>query len=790
MGYMCVVSLGIAMSRSFTGRNRRPGTLIPMIFGLIAGTTLHAQAIDDIERPPDTTIGASVPVDTIRTYSDESIAGFYTSTAIRRHIQRYRLPAGTLVHGVLVDLDGATADTAGTVVVFGHEGGYTVPHFRKPLVPPVVFAKTQTGRQTVRVHFPSPLEVSEGQIFISIERLTGDIRPLTDQVKRPPYCTEANGIERFDQILGHDDGRWETGPYAFRYTLLCDLPEMQAPMFSRDTTVDDGYGVATQATKYISCADVNGDGYVDVAAGGMLYLNERGTLLPFELQADTVRGHGPVLMHDADGDGRTDIVFLPGEGRRTVGVWTMQPSGAMARLDDVPSTPLTTVTTSMRVDVDGDGTTDLLVGGTDVDGRTVVGVLSGGKGGHIGRFDVVTWSEALPAGGVTTSLAGMTPDGAMEVLLRASDGSLHSFRTGEHYGRKDALAVRMERQTVGGLAGMSVIRSNDERASGTWERRSVMLPTTIGYANAFTGRSHPVSVVNIDDERGMPLPDLVRDGSYDQALSGCATGDLDNDGNLDHILAQRGPCRNVRVLFGKADGSYVDGTERAGLDSLDDVDDAALADLDNDGRLDVIVRRRGRTEVYRHTGPAGHGAVIDMASMRIRNAIGADVLVRLSDGRTMRRTIVSGHGLNIQEPPLVHVGTGDASIDSVEVRWPYPDARTSRHGVTKTSGRYTLTGTSEEAGSATFRLASTQRKQAVDIVIDRSVKTSASMKLQVMDMRGNHVATIHDGVVTDGEYRTQWPYTDGNGMAVTSGTYMLLCTIDGVARTAAITVVR
>lgn len=780
------------MSRSFTGFRGGANILMSMMCGLLTGgMALHAQTTEgDVRSLPDTVGRASSPVDTIRTYSDESIAGFYTSTAIRRHIQRYRVPAGTLVHGVLVELDGSTADTAGAVAVYGHEGGYTVPHFRKPLIAPAIFAKTTAGRQTVRVDFPSPLEVSEGQIFISVERLTGDIRPLTDQVKRPPYCTEASGIERFDQILGHDDGRWETGPYAFRYTLLCDLPDMRTPMFSRDTTVDDGHGVATPATKYISCADVNGDGYVDIAAGGMLYLNERGTMLPFELQADTVQGHGPVVMHDADGNGRVDIVFLPGEGRRTIGVWTMQPSGTMSRLDEVSSASLTTVTTFMRVDVDGDGTTDLLVGGTDVEGRTVIGVLSGGKGGHIGRFDVVTWSEVLPAGGVTMNLAGMTSDGAMEVLLRASDGSLHGFRTGEHYGRKDALTVRMERQAIGGLAGMSVIRSGDERTSGTRERRSVMLPTTIGYANVFTDRSHPVSVVNIDDERGMPLPDVIRDGSYDQALSGCATGDLDNDGNLDHILAQRGTCRNVRVLFGKADGSYVDGTERAGLDSLDDVDDAALADLDNDGRLDVIVRRRGRTEVYRHTGQAGRGAVIDMTSMRMRNAIGADVLVHLSDGRTVRRTVVSGRGLNIQEPPLVHVGLGDASIDSVEVRWPYPDARTSRHGVTKTSGRYTLTGTSEEAGSAAFKLTSAQRKQVVDITIDRSVETSAMMKLQVMDMRGNHVATIHDGVVMDGVYRTQWPYTNESGLTVTSGTYMLLCTIDGVARTTTITVVR
>jgi len=371
------------MSRSFTGFRGGANILMSMMCGLLTGgMAIHAQTTEEgVRSLPDTVHRTSIPIDTIRTYSDESIAGFYTSTAIRRHIQRYRLPAGTLVHGVLVELDGSTADTAGTVTVYGHEGGYTVPHFRKPLIAPATFAKTQAGRQTVRIDFPSPLDVNEGQIFISVERLTGDIRPLTDQVKRPPYCTEANGIERFDQILGHDDGRWETGPYAFRYTLLCDLPDVRMPMFSRDTTVDDGHGVATLATKYISCADVNGDGLDDVVFGGsvgshtQVYIQTKPGTFARAASIDSTGGTSSedqaIVLVDIDGDGDRDLIVGAGgvefehdDNEMLSYVYINDGKGKFTR-DQTGRLPdiRTTAATIVAGDYDHDGAVDLFIGG-------------------------------------------------------------------------------------------------------------------------------------------------------------------------------------------------------------------------------------------------------------------------------------------------------------------------------------------------------------------------------------------------------------------------------------------
>lgn len=780
------------LSRAFTGHGSGRCALVPLICLLFQGSVLlYSQSTQALPEGPS--VRPAAAVDTIRIYDDASVAGYYTSSSIRRHIQRYRLPSGTLIHGVLVDLDGSIAEKAGTLHVYGHEGGYTVPYFQKSLVAPYVFAKTEGGRQTVRVTFPSPVTVNEGQIFISVENLAEDIRPLTDQVKRVPYCTETSGIDRFDQILGHEGGRWETGPYAFHYTLLCDLPDARMPMFVRDTTVDDGYGLASTMTKYVSCGDIDGDGDIDIAAGGMLHINEDGTLLPFELQSDTTTGRGPVVFHDADGDGRMDIVILPGGGKQFIDVWTMRNGRSFGRLGSTKALQLSNVTGTLRADVDGDGWTDLVIGGTDAAGKTVVGVLAGGKTGRIGSFDIVTWSKGLPDGGVTMCLAGMKDDGTMDILLRTSDGSLRTFATGNHYDDNNALRVRLPRQAIdGGLAGLTVVSSHEgrigERRGG--DHRSVVLPTTFGYANAFTDQEHPLTTVAMTDERGSTQPSMIRDAMFEQSLAGCASGDLDNDGFIDLVLGQRGQCRTIRILFGNGDGTYVDGTDRTGLDSLDDVDDAALADLDGDGRLDVVVQRRGRTEVYRNKSTENKGATLDIRSQRMGNTIGADVVVHLSDGRTIRRTSVSGRGLNIQEPPLLHIGMGDATIDSVEIRWPYPDARTTRHGVSTASGRTTLTGLSENGAAVAFTLTSVRRAEGLEITVKRTSNDPSPLKLQVMAVDGGTVATLCDEVVSDEAYRTVWTYVDGQGTPVSSGMYVVVCTLGGVVQTLTTTAVK
>jgi len=110
----------------------------------------------------------------------------------------------------------------------------------------------------------------------------------------------------------------------------------------------------------------------------------------------------------------------------------------------------------------------------------------------------------------------------------------------------------------------------------------------------------------------------------------------------------------------------------AGVDNDRDGRGVGIADLDDDGRLDIYQTNANQPSMlYRNVSAAGHWLELKLIGTKSnRDAIGARVTVRLG-GEALIRELNGGNGYAGQSSARLHFGLGSATkIDGVEIRWP------------------------------------------------------------------------------------------------------------------------
>jgi hypothetical protein len=118
---------------------------------------------------------------------------------------------------------------------------------------------------------------------------------------------------------------------------------------------------------------------------------------------------------------------------------------------------------------------------------------------------------------------------------------------------------------------------------------------------------------------------------------------------------------------------FVEAAAAVGIDDEYDGRAVAMADLEHDGDLDLIVANQaGPLLVYRNDGPApGHWLTLELTGVRSnREALGAEVTLEFAGG-TQVQVVTSASGFAAQNDRRLFFGLGeDAGPVRVHVRWP------------------------------------------------------------------------------------------------------------------------
>ena len=174
-------------------------------------------------------------------------------------------------------------------------------------------------------------------------------------------------------------------------------------------------------------------------------------------------------------------------------------------------------------------------------------------------------------------------------------------------------------------------------------------------------------------------------------MSGWSNGiaDLDNDGWKDLVVARGNVMDNIEetsrhfhyaepnsVFRNLGDGQFADVSATAGANFLRAAPYRGLAygDLDNDGRIDLVVTALGGpVRVFRNvTETHNHWILLKLVGIKSnRMGIGAQIQITTDDGRRQYEELTTSTGYSASSDPRIHFGLGTSlRIREIEIRWP------------------------------------------------------------------------------------------------------------------------
>ncbi len=441
-----------------------------------------------------------------------------------------------------------------------------------------------------------------------------------------------------------------------RYLLTADFSVFQ------DLSNGLGSGV-----HHANWGDFNNDGFVDVSVSqAKLWQNNGGA--NFTLAENN--GHENGTWGDYNNDGNLDF-FMSGPKF----IWTGDGTGNFTSSATLPPTPGAPTEAVTWFDLENDGDLDLYIANYG-DAVPVPDTVYRNDNGNF----VLHWTQPAGSQSRGVTLLDYNEDNNIDIYVtryRLEPNTLWENDGSGNFGSFSNVASAMN-ATGGNAHGIG-------SAVGDFDNDGHIDIFAENFAHTFnpgtqllrnTGPSGNYQF-EVKNTWNHPSPDWV------ESYSSTAIGDVDNDGDLDFFitaLSSNVPSdaarlyENPGVTSAESTWNFTNVTATAGLGGITLSSQAAFADFDNDGDLDLVTN--GGLLYANNTSQTTNNNWLKVKLTGDGNnvntmALGAVVRADLGGGKILTRMVEGNTGRNNQNDQTLHFGLGAfAAPVPLEVTWP------------------------------------------------------------------------------------------------------------------------
>jgi hypothetical protein len=397
----------------------------------------------------------------------------------------------------------------------------------------------------------------------------------------------------------------------------------------------------------ISCADIDGDGKMDlclIGAGKLVVLLNSGESLT-EIPLPGAVGVKSAVWADYNGDGRPDLLLATVAGAK---LYTNLGNNVFKDHSHLlPAEPYNTLTAAAWIDYDGDGKPDILLA-NGYHGLRLYRNISPIKAGKVPQptpkdkwFEDVSNAVGLGANNVackykgdTLAICDVDGDGRPDFLYGAGTGMLF-MNTPKGFVLREDSGIVYKPGKVGPVFG-------DFDNDGFPDLLVPQMGSLKLFQNDGKGRFKDVTA---------QAGDLAK---FNGKATSAAWGDLHNSGHLDLVIGCLGSPN--RFFRNKGNGTFDDVTPKLGLQQRTfNTQAVALIDINNDGMLDVVFNNEGQEPCILLTDPgiAGNRLPVMLTIAGKDGVVGSQIGVFNKEGKLLAKQQISGgDGRGGQASPL------------------------------------------------------------------------------------------------------------------------------------------